>query len=93
MYFINVYGWLLFKGKIFAGISFRKVSGFYNKKNRELFYFERTGRYLFLKIPERLNKIVFQNAFEWLLLKIPQETKKDQRRQLMLFGCLYDTRF
>ena len=81
MHFINVYGWLLFKSQIFAGVSFRKAAGFYNKKNRQLFYFEITGQYLFLKNPERLNKIIFQNTFERLLSKIHQETKKVQSWQ------------
>ena len=78
MHFINVYGWLFFKSQIFVGVSFRKAAGFYNKKNRQLFYFERTGRYLFLKNPERLNKIIFQNTFEWLLLKYTRKQKKSK---------------
>ena len=57
--FINVYKRLLLRSKIFAGISFRKASGFHNKQNRQLFYYEETGRYIFLKIPELLSKVSF----------------------------------
>ena len=48
--FINVYERLLPKSKIFAGVYFRKASGFYYKQNRPLFYYERTGWYIFMKI-------------------------------------------
>ena len=41
--FINIYERLPLKSKIFAGVYFRKASGFYYKQNRPLFYYERTG--------------------------------------------------
>ena len=50
----------------------------------------------FLDIPEQLlNKVIFQNSFEWLLLKQPRKLKHVQNwrqkapelLQVMLFGC------
>ena len=74
--FIYVYERLLLKSKIFVRVCFRKVSGFYYKWNRQLFHFEGTGRYVFLKIPKQLlNNVIFQNSFERLLFKTPQEKK------------------
>ena len=69
-YFINVSNRLLLRSDIFVVVSFRKALGFCIKQNRQLFYYERTVSCVSLKIPERLNKVVFQNFFEWLLLKI-----------------------
>ena len=34
-----------------------------------------TRRYVFLEIFDILNDVIFQNSFEFLLLKTPQETK------------------
>ena len=42
--FTNVYKGLLLKSKILVGVSFRRVSGFYYKQKRQLFYYEETGR-------------------------------------------------
>ena len=44
------------------------------KRNR-LFYYEGTLSYIPLKIPERVNRVIFQNSSELLLLNIPQQTK------------------
>ena len=71
---INTYERLLLKSTIFVGVSFRKVSDFYCKQNRQLFL-EGTWRYVFLKVPELLNDVIFQNSFEWLFLNTPQKTK------------------
>ena len=96
--YINVYEQLFLKSNIFVGVSFRKTSAFYYKQNRQLFHYEETGLCVFLRVLELLNDIVFQNSYEWLLLKTPQETKTCSKSttkkvlvlpQLMLFGCLY----
>ena len=63
------------KSKIFTGVSFHKVLSFYYKRNRQLLYCERTSSYILLKISERVNRVIFQNSFELLLLKIPQQAK------------------
>ena len=63
------------KSKIFTGVSFRKVLSFYYKRNRQLLYYERTSSYILLKISERVNRVIFQNSSELLLLKIPQQAK------------------
>ena len=60
---------------IITGVSFRKILGFYYKRNRQLFYYERTLSYIPLKIPERVNRVILQNSSELLLLKIAQQTK------------------
>ena len=73
IYFANVCEGLPLKSKIFTGVSFRKILGFYYKRNRQLFYYKGTSsRYISLKIPERVNKVIFQNSYELFLLKIPQ---------------------
>ena len=35
------------------------------------FYYEGNALYISLKIPKRLDKVIYRNTFEWLLLKIP----------------------
>ena len=40
----------------------------------QLFHYDGIGRYVFLKIPELLNDVIFQNSFGWLIFKTPQET-------------------
>ena len=75
IYFANVCEGLPLKSKIFTGVSLRKNLDFHYKQNRQLFYYEGTSSYISLKTPERLNRVVFQNSSEWLLLEIPQQTK------------------
>ena len=75
IYFANVCEGLPVKSKIFTGVSFRKVLSFYYKRNRQLLYYERTSSYILLKISERVNRVIFQNSSELLLLKIPQQAK------------------
>lgn len=41
IYFTNVCERLLLQSKIFIGVSFRTISGFYYKQNRKLFYYEK----------------------------------------------------
>ena len=60
----------ILKSKIFTGVSFRKVLGFYYKHNRQLFHYQETLPYIPLKIPERINGVIFQNSTELLLFKI-----------------------
>ena len=60
--------------KIFTGVSFRKMLGFYYKRKRQLFYYEGTLSQT-LKIPERVNRVISQNSSELLLMKVPQQTK------------------
>ena len=67
------YNWLL-KSKIFAEVPFLEISGCYYKQNKELFCNESTEgivRCIFLKIPERFSRIIFQNSSERLLVEIP----------------------
>ena len=75
IYFANVCQDLILQSKIFTGISFRKMLGFYYKRNRQLFYYEGTSSYIPLEIPERVNRVIFWKSSELLLLKIPQQTK------------------
>ena len=63
------------KSKIFTGVSFRKVLGFYYKLKKQLFYYDGTSSYISLKIPERVNRVISQNSSELLLLKIPKQAK------------------
>ena len=70
--FENVCEGLPLKNKIFTRVSFRKILGFYYKWNRQLFYYEGTSSYITLKILLRVNRVIFQNPFEFLLLNIPQ---------------------
>ena len=74
IYFANVCGGLSLKSKIFTGVFFCKISDFYYKRNRPLLYYEVTLSYIPLKIPERVNRVLFQNS-QLLLLNIYQETK------------------
>ena len=71
IYFANVCEDLPLKSKISTGVSFRKILGFYYKRNRQLFSYEGTSSYIPLKIPERVSRVIFQNSSELLLLKIP----------------------
>ena len=75
IYCANVCEGMPLKSKIFTGVSFRKILGFYYKRKRQLFYYEGTSSCIPLKIPERVNKVISQNSSELLLLKISQQTK------------------
>ena len=75
IYFTNVCEDLPLKNKMFVRVSFRKILYFYYKWNRQLFYYEGTSLYVLLKILERVNRIIFQTSFEFLLLNITQQTK------------------
>ena len=75
IYFADVREGLPLNCKISAGVSFCKGLVFYYKQNRKLFYHEGTSPYIRLKISERVNRVIFQNSAELLLLKIPQQTK------------------
>ena len=63
-YFANACEDLPFKSNIFIGVSFRKILGFYYKRNRLLFYYEGTSSYIPLKITEHVNRVLFQNSIE-----------------------------
>ena len=54
---------------------FRKILGFYYKRNRQLFYYEDTSPYITLNILERINRVIFRNSSELLLLNISQQSK------------------
>ena len=71
IYFANVCEGLPLKSKIFTGVSFRKILGFYYKRNRQLFHYEGTSSFIPLKTRELVNTVSFRNSSE-LLLKIPQ---------------------
>ena len=67
IYFTNVCEGLPPKNKIFTRVSFRKILGFYYKRNRQIFYYEGTSSYIPLKIPEResyFSEIILVTAFE-----------------------------
>ena len=83
------------KSKTFTGLSFRKILGFYYKRKRQLFYYERTSSYVpFLKTPDPVSRVIFQNSTELLLLKIPQAKTRSKSTTKgcsgMLFECLYN---
>ena len=90
--------WLRLDQTIITGVSIHKILGFYYKRNRQLFCYEGTSSNIPLKIPERVNKVTFQNSSELLLLKTPQQakicsksTKKgNSTASGMLFECLYN---
>ena len=63
------------KNKILTRVSFCKSLGFHYKWNRQLFYYEGTSPYIFFKILEPVNRVIFQNSSELLLLNLPQQTK------------------
>ena len=42
-----------------------------------------------MKIPERVNRVIFQNSSELLLLKIPKQTKSTTKVALALFQECY----
>ena len=46
IYFANVCESLPLKNKIFTGVSFRKLLGFYYKRNRQFFYYDGTSSYI-----------------------------------------------
>ena len=71
IYYANVCEGLLLKKKIFTRVSIPKILDFYYKRNRQLFYYEGTSSYIPLKILEHVNRVVFQNSSELLLLSIP----------------------
>ena len=52
IYFANVCEGLPLKSKIFTGISFRKILGFYYKRNKQPFYCEGTLPFIALEIAE-----------------------------------------
>ena len=52
IYFANVCKCLPLKENIFTRVPFRKILGFYYKRNRQLFYYEETFSYIPLKILE-----------------------------------------
>ena len=64
IYFANVFVSLPLKSKIFTGVSFRKLLGFYYKRNRQFFYYGGTSLYIPLKIPKSVNKVTLQNFSE-----------------------------
>ena len=66
--------WVRLNQTIITGVSFRKILGFYYKGNR-LQYHKRTSSNILLKIPKSVNRVIFQNSSELLLLKILQHTK------------------
>ena len=85
------------KRKTFAEFFVRKVSNFYLKQNKQLFYYETTAFYIYLKAHQHLSGVIFQNSSEWFLQKLPQQTKTCSKvtakkvlelLQLMLFECL-----
>ena len=78
--------------------SFHNILGFCYKRSRQLFYYEGTLSYIILKILERVNRVIFQNSSELLLLKIPPSDKNmskvDNKKGAttasgMKFECLY----
>ena len=73
------------KSKIFTGVSFRKILGFYYKRERQLFYYEGTSSYIPLKIPERVNSVISQNSSELFLLKISSRQKHVQSKKKGMF--------
>ena len=75
IYFANVFEGLPLKSNVFTGASFRKILSFYYTQNRQLFYYEGTLSYITLKISERVNRVIFPNSSELLLLKIPSRQK------------------
>ena len=64
IYFANVFESLPLKSKIVTGVSFRKLLGFYYKRNRQFFYYDGTSSYIPLKIPKSVNKVTLQNFSE-----------------------------
>ena len=81
--------WLRLDQTIITGVSFRKILGFYQKQNRQFFYYDGTSSYIPLKIPERVNRVIFQNSSELLLLKIPKQTKSTTKAALALLQECY----
>ena len=71
---------MLLKSTISAGVSFHKVSHLYYNQNRQLFHYEGTVPYILLKIPKRLNIVIFQNNSERLLLEIKICSKVDHKK-------------
>ena len=63
------------KGKTFAEFFVRKVSNFYLKQNKQLFYYGATAFYIYLKAHQHLSGVIFHSSSEWFLLKLPQQTK------------------
>ena len=61
IHFANVCEGLPLKSKIFTGVSFRKILGFYYKRNRQPLYYKGTSSYISLKIPECV--INFQSSW------------------------------
>ena len=57
IYFANVSKGMPLKSKIFSGVSFSNILGFYYKRKRQLFNYEGISLET-LKIPERVNTII-----------------------------------
>ena len=74
IYFANVSKGMPLKSKIFSGVSFRKILGFYCKQTRKIFNYEGISLQT-LKIPERVNRIISWNSSELLLIKVSHQTK------------------
>ena len=97
-YFINVCGQLLLKSKsLLLESLFVRLQVFTINRRENCFTVEELRNIFPLKIPESLNKFIFQNSFEWLLFKILQETKTSSKSttkktleqlQLTPSGCL-----
>ena len=74
IYFANVSKGMPLKSKIFSGVSFRKTLGIYCKRKRQLFNYEGISLQT-LKIPELVNRIIFCNSSELLLIKVSHQAK------------------
>ena len=88
IYFANVWEGIPLKNKIFTRVSLRKNLGFYYKWNRQLLYYEGTSSYIPLKILEHVSRVIFQSSFDFLLLNIPQQTKRCSKSATN--GCFRD---
>ena len=46
------------------------------------FYYEGNALHISLKIPKCLDKVIYRNTFEWLLLKIPYNPGQNIRNKI-----------
>ena len=67
IYFSNVCESRLWRVRYFLEFLSVNILGFYYKRKRQLFYYEGISS----NIPERVNRVNFQNSSQLLLLKIP----------------------
>ena len=72
IYFANLCEGLPPKNRIFTGVSFYKIFGFYYKRSRKLFYYGGILYELYyLEYSWTCKYVIFQNSSESLLLNIP----------------------